>query len=250
MSEAPRMDQQGTEMGTLYGVGVGPGDPELLTLKALRVLKGVKAIFAASSSNNHYSIALDIVKHHVGNDSKVRRLSFPMSRDREELNAAWRRNAGTVLAVLKTGRDAAFITLGDPCTYSTFGYLLREIQRMEPGVNVETVPGITSYNAVAARLNLPLAEGEESCHIISGATGRGKLKEAISQAENVVILKTYRNFPDIRNALEELRLLDKAVLVSRVGLGGESLVTDLGSLGPGRRPPYLSLVIVKKNLAP
>ncbi len=247
MTSAKNMEN----LGTLYGVGVGPGDPDLLTLKGLKVLQSVSTIFAASSTSNDYSIALDIVRHHIGDTPKVERLPFPMSREREKLQKAWRQNARTVLDALEKGEDAAFITLGDPCTYSTFGYLMKEIRRMAPNANVVTVPGVTSYSAAAARLNLPLTEGEESCHLISGATGRGKLKEAISQAENVVILKTYRYFDDIYQALDELELLDRAVLVSKVGLGDEMVARDLRDLRTRKEMPYLSLMIVKKNnLAP
>ncbi len=232
--------------GTLYGVGVGPGDPELITLKAIKALRESTKIFAASSSRNEYSIALNIVKKHIDIE-KVERLGFPMTRDRKELKSAWEDNAKRVLEVLAKGENASFITLGDPLTYSTFGYLLKTVKKLEPGTKIRTIPGITSYNAAAAKANTIIVEGEESCYIVSGAKGGNKLKQVIEQTDNVVILKTYRYFNDIYRTIKELDLSDKTILVSRCGLEGERVVKNLSDLNGEEEMPYLSLVIINKN---
>ena len=138
-----------------------PGDPELITLKALKVLQETPTSFAASSSKNTYSVALDIIRSHL-NGSRVEQLPFPMTQEEGVLEDAWEKNARRVLEVLATGADAAFITLGDPMTFSTFGYLLKSIQRLNPAVPVVTIPGITSYNAAAALIHMPISEGGES----------------------------------------------------------------------------------------
>jgi precorrin-2/cobalt-factor-2 C20-methyltransferase len=231
--------------GTLYGIGVGPGDPELITLKAVKILKKVSQIFAAASSKNSYSLALNIVRCHL-NGAGVENLPFPMTKDPEVLTEAWERNALRVLAVLAQGRDAAFVTLGDPLTYSTFGYLLQTLKRLDPEVRVVTIPGITSYSAAAALSQIPLSEGEESFFVVSGALGAERLKEALRQTDNVVLLKTYRCFPEIFRTLEELELLDCATFISRVGLEGETVVQNLREL-KGRDLPYLSMLIIKKK---
>lgn len=233
------------KVGTLYGIGVGPGDPELITLKAVKILKKVSQIFAAASSKNSYSIALSIVRCHL-NGAGVENLSFPMTKDPETLAAAWEGNARRVLGVLGEGKDAAFVTLGDPLTYSTFGYLLQTLKRLDPEVRVVTIPGITSYSAAAALSQTPLSEGEESFYVVSGALGAQRLKEALSQTDNVILLKTYRCFPEIYRTLKELNLLDCATFVSRVGLEGETVVQDLREL-EGRDLPYLSMLIIKKK---
>jgi len=124
-----------TKTGTLYGIGVGPGDPELITLKALKVLHRVPHIFAACSTKNSYSLALSIVRCHL-NGAGIEHLPFPMTKDTQVLASAWERNARRVLEVLATGSDAAFVTLGDPLTYSTFGYLLKTLKRLDPGVSI------------------------------------------------------------------------------------------------------------------
>lgn len=236
-------------LGTLYGIGVGPGDPDLVTLKALKVLARKPHIFAATSSKNTYSLAEDIVRAHV-EGGKVEHLPFPMTRNPELLKQAWEENARRVLEVLQRGRDAAFVTLGDPLTYSTFGYLLKTLKRLEPGVRVVIIPGITSYHAAAALTQTPLTEGEETLTVASGARGAAKLRQVLDHTDNLVLLKTYRHFDDILLALEEQGLAGQAVCISRCGLAGETVIRDLRTL-KGKELPYLSMVIVKKKgLAP
>ena len=138
--------------GHLYGIGVGPGDPELLTIKAANVLGRVDLILAASSTRNDDSLALDIARPHLKQGTRVIRLGFPMSRDEDTLQSAWVENARLVLKELEAGHDAAFITLGDPLLYSTFAYLLRTLRTLAPDQEVTVVPGITSFQAVAAAM--------------------------------------------------------------------------------------------------
>jgi precorrin-2/cobalt-factor-2 C20-methyltransferase len=234
-----------TKTGTLYGIGVGPGDPELITLKAVKVLHRVPHIFAACSTKNSYSLALSIVRCHL-NGAGIEHLPFPMSKDPQVLASAWEGNARRVLEVLDAGSDAAFVTLGDPLTYSTFGYLLKTLKRLLPEVRIVTIPGITSYSAAAALTHIPLTEGEESFYLVSGALGAAKLKEVIDTSDNIVILKTYRYFDDIYQTLEEMDLLDRATCISRCGLDGETVVENLRDL-KGRTLSYLSMVIIKKQ---
>jgi len=231
--------------GTLYGIGVGPGDPELVTLKAVKVLQRVPHIFASSSTKNSYSIALNIVRPHL-NGAGIEHLPFPMSLEPRVVQTAWERNARRVLEVLETGSDAGFITLGDPLTYSTFGYLLKTIKRLQPEVRVITIPGITSYSAAAALTHIPLTEGEESFYLVSGALGAEKLREVVEKSDNIVMMKTYRHFDEIYRALEEMDLLDRATCICRCGLEGETVVENLRDL-KGQSLPYLSMIIIKKK---
>lgn len=231
--------------GKLYGIGVGPGDPDLVTVKAVNILRRVAVVFAASSSKNEYSLARDIVGKHL-NGCAVKHMPFPMTKDRNILEAAWEQNARKVIDVLDSGCDAAFVTIGDPLTYSTYSYLLFTITNMRPDIKIETIPGITSYQAAAAAANTPLTSGEESFHLISGAFGGCNLRKIIKTSDNIVMLKTYRHFDDIYSALEELDLLDKSVCVTRCGLDGETVVSDVRSL-KGAKLPYLSLIIIKKK---
>jgi len=232
--------------GTLYGIGVGPGDPELITLKAVKILRQVDVVFAAASTKNSYSLAMEIVAPHLKNGAPVVRLGFPMTRDKNTLNTAWKENAHKVVTLLKEGRDAAMITLGDPMTYSTFGYVMHTIKEGYPDIRIRIVPGITSYHAAAAAAGQVLAEAEESFTVISGALGAQKLKEVIDHTDNVVILKVYKNYKEIIDTLNHLDLAAGSVLISRCGLDGEEVIRDLKE-GLDIAPSYLSLLLIRKN---
>jgi precorrin-2/cobalt-factor-2 C20-methyltransferase len=235
-----------TEHGTLYGIGVGPGDPDFITLKAVKVLGAVDMVFAAGSTKNDYSLALTIVQKHLAPGTEIHPLDFPMTQDQEALDLAWAANAREVLAALHQKKDVAFVTLGDPLTYSTYGYLVRTLQRLAPETSIVTVPGITAYNAAAARINLPLVEGKESLLVISGVSDMDSMRHLANCADNAVILKTYKDFDRICQVLDDLGLKKQAVLISRLGHEDERIESDLESL-QGEKLPYLSLLIVKKN---
>lgn len=234
-----------TTSGILYGIGVGPGDPELLTLKAVRALGEVDVIFAAASTKNDYSTAYSIAQPHLKNTVEMIQLGFPMTKDKTELEQAWRTNAEIVNTVLKEGKDAAFLTLGDPLTYSTYGYLQRTLLDIEPNTRLQAIPGITSFHAAASKIGLVLTESKESLLITSGVADPEKLEAQLDVADNAVILKAYKNFEEIRDTLTRLRLDDKTVLVSRLGMEGESVLMDIKD-APSK-PHYFSLALVKKN---
>jgi len=234
------------QIGKLYGIGVGPGDPDLLTLKAVKVLQQVSVVFTAASSKNDYSLALEIARPHIPKDARVHPLAFPMTQDVAAKQAAWAANAAIVADFLNQGHDAAFLTLGDSLTFSTFGYLLRQIKDRYPQVVVETVPGITSYQASAAALNMPLVEGEESLLVLSGAQGGDRLREQRHKPDNVVFMKAYRNVPSICEALDEAGMLNHAAGVVSCSLPGEELIRDVSAL-LRREPNYWTLIIAKKS---
>jgi precorrin-2/cobalt-factor-2 C20-methyltransferase len=234
-------------LGTLFGIGVGPGDPELLTLKAARVLGRVEHIFAAASTKNDYSLARDIVSQYIRPDIPVDYLAFPMTFDRDRMENAWQANCETVIEVLGRGKDVAFLTLGDPLTFSTYIYLVRKIRSRLPEAGIDTIPGITSFQAAAACANVPLAEGEESFTVISGAKGGERLKEVIAVSDNVVLLKTYKQLPRILAQIEELGLQKSCFFVSRCGLTGQVVEHDFRKMSALSTPNYLSLMIIKKR---
>jgi len=231
--------------GILYGIGVGPGDPELLTLKAVRVLGEADRVYAARSSKNTHSVSYGIVRPHLRPGTEVEALPFPMTRDEAALRVAWEANAQRVLADLKAGLSVAFLTLGDPLTYSTFGYLLRTLRDLDPGVPVEIVPGITSYNAAAAASGTILAEAEETLAVVSGAKGGAQLRKAAAYADSFVILKAYKHFEDLTATMDELGLLKNAVLISNCGHQGERILDELSTDEPA--PQYFSLLLANKR---
>lgn len=235
------------QSGTLYGIGVGPGDPGLITLKAADTLKQVEVVFAAASTKNTYSLAAEIVSPHLKEGTPVIRLGFPMTRDEKILTTAWKENAGRVVGVLREGKDAAFITIGDPMIYSTFGYTMHTIKEAHPDIPIKIIPGITSYQAAAAAAGHVLAEGEESFTVVSGILGARELKRVIGNTQNVVMLKVYKNYREILDALSSLDLVGGSVLVSRCGLSGEKITRNLEGCFD-MIPPYLSILLVNKKI--
>ncbi|RLC33033.1 MAG: precorrin-2 C(20)-methyltransferase, partial [Deltaproteobacteria bacterium] len=141
--------------------------------------------------------------------------------------------------------DAAFITLGDPMTYSTFGYILQTIRETDPDVPIKIIPGITSYQAAAAAAGRVLAEAEESFTVVSGAMGAKRLEQIIDHTDNVVMLKVYKRFDEIMDTLNRLELGEKSVLISRCGLEDEE-ISWASQYAKKPHPPYLSLLIIKK----
>jgi precorrin-2/cobalt-factor-2 C20-methyltransferase len=235
-----------TKTGTLYGIGVGPGDPDLITLKATKVLKQVDIVFAAASTKNQHSLAMNVARPHIPAAIPMELLHFPMTRDRSETRRAWEANARRIVGELEAGRNAAFLTLGDSLTYSTFGYLMKFVKAEAPHLDVQPVPGITSYQAAASRLNATLAEGEDALMVVSGATGGDRLRSLADKPETVVFLKAYRNLGDICAALEESGQYPYCVGVKRCGQPSEEIVADLDALCR-QKPDYWTLIIAKKN---
>lgn len=233
-------------LGTFYGIGVGPGDPELITVKAIRILQKVSHVFAAASSNNDYSVALKTVENYLSPNVRVYSLPFPMTYDQEKLEKAWKENCESILGLLLQGEDVAFITIGDPLIYSTYIYLLRTIRSAYPEVQVQTIPGITSFQAAASTCNIPLVEGEESMAIVSGAKGVRHLEKTLESCDTVVLLKVYRQMPEIIETLEKRSLERSICYVSKCGFCDQEIIRTTEVL-KNRIPSYLSLMIVKKK---
>ena len=233
--------------GTFYGIGVGPGDPDLITLKAVKILSQVDIVYAAASTKNHHSLAVNIAEQHIPEHTSVKMLRFPMTRDKNETRNAWRSHARTILDDIQSGKNVAFLTLGDSMTYSTFGYLMKHVQKIAPEVEIHTVPGITSYQAAAARLNTPLVEGEESLMVVSGAKGGNRLRELSGKPENVVFMKAYRNVGDIKDAIDEMGTYPSSVGIKNCSHPNEEIIPDIDELRD-RLPDYWTLIIAKQNI--
>ena len=235
--------------GTLYGIGVGPGSPDLITLRAASVLGNIRVVLAASSTRNEYSTALSITRPHLPADVDIVRLAFPMTRDEETLAKAWEENARIAAACLEGGEDAAFLTLGDPLIYSTFGYLMRTLAALFPHIPVSVVPGVTSFQAAAAETRTVLCEKEENFLLLPGVMDEASLRENLRHADNAAILKAYKTFPMIRSVLSDAGADaggtgKDALFVSRLGLDGE-IVTSVDRAPD--TPNYLSLILATKK---
>lgn len=239
-------EEMGEKKGRLYGIGVGPGDPELITLKAVKALKEVDIVFTAASSKNSFSLAVEIAGPHIPEGISVEMLPFPMSGGDMALKMkAWQEHSERITCELDRGKRVAFLTLGDPMTYSTYGYVLQCIKEKKTEYDIITIPGITSFQAAAACVNIPLVEGEESLLLTSGAYGGNHLRYKTGIPENVVFLKAYKNVIDIEAALEERNMLSGSLAVSKCSREDEKVFLDIREL-KNRKPDYWTLILAKQ----
>ena len=232
-------------IGKLYGVGIGPGDPRYMTLRAVEVLRAADVIFAVTSPNAAYSVSHAVVAALGDLRGEPRVLEFSMAASLDVRNAQIAANAEAMLDELRSGRDCAFATLGDAMTYSTFGYVLDIIRAALPDLELEIVPGVTSFSALAAKAGVVLAENGESLHIIPAF--RADMAETLTFApgSTTVLLKTYRSRKALLARLEREPDID-IVYGERLGLEEEFLTTNMDAVR-AKKEKYLSLIMVKKH---
>lgn len=236
--------------GTLYVVGVGPGDPELMTLKAVRILRDVPCICVPKGREEGSSLALSIVEKALDlNGKEIIEAHFPMRKTRlpehdNELNSKWHETVNTVLTRLNQGADMAFITLGDPSIYSTFFYLYDRLMGLNPALNIEFIPGVSSINASASRAKISLGLADEKIAILP-ATYTDNLKEILVKFDTVVLMKVHKVFDDVLRTLCETDLADKAVYISRTGMENEKIFRDIREVRE-QDLDYFSILLVKK----
>jgi len=233
-------------MARVYAVGVGPGDPELLTRKAERILREAPVICAPAATAGDSSHALSIVEPFIDRSrQEVIIRVFPMRKDQEGLDDFWEKAAATVVSRIRQGKDVAFITIGDPFLYSTFLYLYRIFRDRYPDIPVEAVPGVSSITAAAVAAGVPLAAASERIAVLPATFEEEKLRRTLLDFDTVVLMKVNRVFDRVFALLKELGLAGSGVFVSRAGTKEEKVVHDLASL-VGKKLDYLSLLIVKK----
>lgn len=212
--------------GTFYAVGVGPGDPELMTLKAVRILERCPVI-AAPETENGRMLALDIASQAADLTGKtVLPLRFPMTRDPEKLRQAHAEAAEAIAAHLRSGVDVAMVNLGDVSVYATVCYVLALLE--EQGLPAVMVPGVTSFCAVAARLGMSLTEMNEPLHIIP-ASGTD-LEAALRLPGSKVLMKSGSAVHRTVEILDRLGLLEQSAMVADCGLPDEQVYRDLHAL--------------------
>ncbi|HEV8045623.1 MAG TPA: precorrin-2 C(20)-methyltransferase [Rubrobacter sp.] len=233
-------------IGKLTGVGVGPGDPELLTLKGLRILQEAGEVFVPVGDTGEAGRAEAVVRAHLGEASgQVRRLLFALSGDPEARARNWSNAAREIADALRRGTNCAFATIGDPNLYSTFTYLSRVVEETVPEVEVDTVPGITAMQDLASRSGTVLALGNESLALLPFTAGKPVLRSALEGFETVVCYKGGARLGEVLEAAEETGRLGDAMYGSRLGMEGEEVIR--GSEMLGREGTYLSTVIFTRG---
>jgi len=236
------MSATGSVAAGVYAVGVGPGDPRLLTLRAVEVLAAADLVVAPRGSADSASVALNIVRDRLGEHCEVVELEFPMAESGDERERAWAQAAERLAGPADDGGVAVMITLGDVSLYSTWGYVAEVLRRAHGEVPVEIVPGVSSPFACAATAGVPLAAGREPL-LLWPAEPPADLGELFALAPNVVFLKAGRHLDLLADELQ--RLGKRAVAVRRCGMTDEAVAEDLRSLAEDRE--YFTTVLARSE---
>ena len=226
--------------GKFYGVGVGVGDEEELTLKAVRILKEADILVLPEAKKSEGSTAFEIVKNYLREDAEKLFLEFPMLEDVKEKEKIRVENAKAIREELEKGKTVVFLTIGDPMIFSTYTYILEHLEETDI---VETVPGITSFGSMASRLNIQLVIGDEDLKIVSLNKNTDIHKE-IENNTNIVFMKLSRNFERLKKALEDTENLENSILISNCGKENEEIITDVANT---EKVHYFSTLILKKG---
>ncbi len=233
-------------MATIFAVGVGPGDPELVTRKAERVLRNADVILTPVSNPGDASVALEIVKEFLDEThQEIIVHQFPMTSDKSRLIPAWQEAARLIAEKALDGKNVAFITIGDPLIYSTFIYLLKIFREEYPQLPIEIIPGISSINTSAAVAGIPLVESEEKLVVIPATAGIDAISDALAAFDTVVLLKVKPLYREIITLLRQAGRESSSAFIERVGSERQRIITDLDQM-EAHSPDYLSLMIIRK----
>jgi precorrin-2/cobalt-factor-2 C20-methyltransferase len=233
-------------LGIFYGVGVGPGDPELITRKAERILTEVDWIFLPHGRRSGTSFVGRILAPLGLPATKFRPVALCMSRNREPDRQAYQRAATIISEELRQGKSGAWVTEGDPLFYSTFLHLHQELRSTLPAVRVEIIPGITSASAAAARAGVPVACLGECVAVVPAAYGLAHLPALLNEFATIFLVKVHGVFDELLEVLACAPVPIQAVYVEQVGTSAERVVTQLESLR-GHELPYFSLVLIRQK---
>lgn len=231
--------------GKLFGIGVGPGDPELMTVKAARIVGEADIIITPKTEKKDGSVALNIAKPYIQEHTEIVPVVFPMVLDDNAQAEGWQEAKKIIVSYLEAGKNVVFLTLGDPMFYSTYMYVYRLIENT--GFEIETVPGVTAFCAIGSHLGYPIVEKEEVLAIVPATAPKEKIDKVLAVADDAVIMKVYRNFHEVQEVLKKHDMADEAVMISRVGLDGEEVYRGLDKLPEDLKLNYLSTVLTKRK---
>ncbi|HEY9597476.1 MAG TPA: precorrin-2 C(20)-methyltransferase [Cyanophyceae cyanobacterium] len=232
------------KIGTLYGIGVGPGDPELITLKGLRILKQVPVVAFPAGIRGKLGIAQQIVDKWLGSHQVQLSLSFPYVQDQDILTQSWKSAAQQVWQYLHTGQDVGFVCEGDISFYSTFTYLAQVLQQLHPESIVQAIPGVCSPMAAASAIGIPLTVREQRLVVLPALYSVEELEPVLDWADVVVLLKVSSVYSEVWKILHQRQLLEYSYVVERVTLPEQVIYEDLRDR-PDLKLPYFSLLIVR-----
>ncbi|KIS42237.1 cobalt-factor II C(20)-methyltransferase [Kosakonia radicincitans] len=230
--------------GKLYALSTGPGATDLITVRGARILGTLDVLYAPAGRKGGDSLALSIVREYLGAQTEVRCCHFPMSADSAEKEAVWDDVAAALAAEVQAGKQVGFITLGDAMLFSTWVFLL---QRLGQPQWLEIVPGVTSFAAIAARAQVPLAMEQQSLGVVSCTAPEDEIRRALQQHDSLVLMKVYGRFARIKALLAQAGLLDHALMMAEATLPGEQCWRQLSEVRDDQPLPYFSTILVNKQ---
>ncbi len=239
-------------MTKLFAVGLGPGDPKLITMKGVEAIRAAQVVFVPRSKGGEKSLALRIAEPWLDRErQRVVELSLPMTRNSDQLRAAWQAAAETIAAEL-AGADTVgvYLLLGDPLLYGTFTYIWQILAEGHPGIGIEIVPGVTSFAASAALAGFPLSGTDDRVIILPASyeTDLDHLRRLLTDFDTIILMKVGPVLPQILAALAELDLLDSVLYAERVGMPEQFIAQGEALRQLSHEPrPYLSLLIVRSE---
>lgn len=230
--------------GKFFGIGVGPGDSDLLTIKAVNTIDSLDVLFVPYGNESKESTAKQIVLKHIRENLKVEERHFPMTYNEDEKVKAWNSIAEEIEGLVNEGKEVGFVTLGDPMVYSTYVYLL---ERLINKIEVETIPGINSFINISSSNNFPLAMDKESLAVISCTDNMDRISRVIDDFESIVLMKVYRNFKDIIALIESKKLDDKFIMVSNSSMEDEKIYRNVDEIKALDKVPYFTTILINKK---
>lgn len=232
-------------MSKFIGVGVGPGNPELLTIKAVKAIEAADILLVPKAKHEAQSLAYRIAQPYIHDGAQVEARTFPMVNDQDQKESAWLAIATEIINWVEAGKTVAFLTLGDTMTYATYVYLLEKLQGV---IEIETIPGITSYQGVAASTNQPLVMDDMTLTVVPCNLPLEEIRRKVRGDDCLVLMKLSLQFKEIINMLIEEGLAPFTRLVSHATQDREQIYTDIRKI-EDESISYFSTIIINKRWA-
>lgn len=233
--------------GKFIGIGVGPGNPGLIPIAAVKALHDADIIYAPRAKSGMSSVARDCVRDLEIDEKRFREIVYSMDADRTETLVFYEKLASEIAGELLASKTVAYLTIGDSLTYSTYSYLLKALQICLPEAHCTTIPGITSYAAVASALNWPLGQGKERVLILPCPDCKEELKSEIESHDIVVLMKIAERMPMVIELLNQMGIAENCAVATRIGHPDERLSTDLNAFAEAGGNGYLSTMLIRKE---
>ncbi|MBT5200978.1 MAG: precorrin-2 C(20)-methyltransferase [Thaumarchaeota archaeon] len=239
-------------MPGLIGIGVGPGDVDLLTVKAVKAIHNADIIMCPASKEERPSIALSVIDSIIdkSKNQEIIKLIFPMTKDKDILEASWKKNAKIMAETVLKGKNVVYITVGDPYLYSTWIYMHRDLKEKYPDMDISVVPGIVSIFSFASKVGVSVAEGAEKVAIIPSCYDLSSVKEIAKHSESMIFLKDGRYFDQVIDVLKESGFPDNSLFAIGQDLGTDHEIIRKLTLGEVNddtlTTKYFSILVVKR----